>query len=136
MPTVPIDAAEWPSAVQICRVNAATEVLPLVPVTAAMIVGLARIKLGGHQGERAPRILDPDERDAGGQRRIRRPLRDHRHRAGADRGADELQPVGLAARDGNEHVAGLDRAAVGRHAADIEIGGAMLALGVGRQDIA
>ncbi len=70
------------------------------------------------------------------QRRIGRPLRDHRHRAGADRGADELQPVGLATRDGNEHVAGLDRAAVGGHAADIEIGGAMLALGVGRQDIA
>ena len=56
--------------------------------------------------------------------------------AGADRGSDELHPVGLATRDGNEHVAGLDRAAVGGHAADIEIGGAMLALGVGRQDLA
>ena len=32
-------AARWPSAAQICRVKAATEVLPLVPVTAAMVAG-------------------------------------------------------------------------------------------------
>ena len=31
---VPMLAASWPSAAQICRVKAATEVLPLVPVTA------------------------------------------------------------------------------------------------------
>src|SRR5499426_2770332 len=36
MPTVPMLAAGWPSACQIWRVNAATDVLPLVPVTAAM----------------------------------------------------------------------------------------------------
>ena len=36
---VPMLAARWPSAVQICRVNAATEVLPLVPVTAAIVCG-------------------------------------------------------------------------------------------------
>src|SRR5215472_14443951 len=32
-------AAAWPSAVQIWRVNAATDVLPLVPVTAAITSG-------------------------------------------------------------------------------------------------
>jgi predicted phosphoribosyltransferase len=32
-------AARCPSAVQICRVKAATEVFPLVPVTAAMVCG-------------------------------------------------------------------------------------------------
>ncbi len=32
-------AASQPSAAQIWRVNAATEVLPLVPVTAAMVAG-------------------------------------------------------------------------------------------------
>src|SRR5499426_3067147 len=39
MPTVPMLAAGWPSACQIWRVNAATDVLPLVPVTAAMAAG-------------------------------------------------------------------------------------------------
>jgi hypothetical protein len=39
MPTVPMLAALKPSALQICRVNAATEVLPLVPVTATMVLG-------------------------------------------------------------------------------------------------
>src|ERR1700728_833452 len=39
MPTVPMLAAENPSAAQICRVKAATEVLPLVPVTAAIVPG-------------------------------------------------------------------------------------------------
>src|SRR5262245_34550283 len=39
MPTVPMLAAGCPSACQIWRVNAATDVLPLVPVTAAMAAG-------------------------------------------------------------------------------------------------
>ena len=38
-PIVPMLAALWPSADQICRVKAATEVLPLVPVTAAIVAG-------------------------------------------------------------------------------------------------
>jgi hypothetical protein len=38
-PTVPMLAACRPSAVQISRVNAATDVLPLVPVTAAIVPG-------------------------------------------------------------------------------------------------
>src|SRR3954449_6820209 len=36
---VPMLAAENPSACQIWRVKAATDVLPLVPVTAAMVLG-------------------------------------------------------------------------------------------------
>ena len=39
MPRVPIDAACRPSRVQIWRVKVATEVLPLVPVTAAITSG-------------------------------------------------------------------------------------------------
>ena len=38
-------AEAWPSAAQICRVKAATEVLPLVPVTAAIVCRLARDKI-------------------------------------------------------------------------------------------
>src|SRR3954454_5023692 len=38
-PMVPMLAAAWPSCCQIWRVKAATDVLPLVPVTAAMVVG-------------------------------------------------------------------------------------------------
>ena len=38
-PSVPRLAAGWPSACQISRMKCATEVLPLVPVTAAMVFG-------------------------------------------------------------------------------------------------
>ena len=38
-PSVPRLAAGWPSAVQISRVKWTTEVLPLVPVTAATVRG-------------------------------------------------------------------------------------------------
>src|SRR6516162_5190568 len=38
-PMVPMLAERCPSRTQICRVNAATEVLPLVPVTAAIVAG-------------------------------------------------------------------------------------------------
>ena len=38
-PSVPIEAARWPAMRQIWRVISATEVLPLVPVTATMVSG-------------------------------------------------------------------------------------------------
>ena len=38
-PVVPILIAAWPRAAQIWRVKVATEVLPLVPVTATMVSG-------------------------------------------------------------------------------------------------
>ena len=38
-PTVPSEAAWRPSRAQICRTKAATDVLPLVPVTAATVPG-------------------------------------------------------------------------------------------------
>ena len=39
MPIVPSEAASKPSFAQICRAKAATEVLPLVPVTATIVAG-------------------------------------------------------------------------------------------------
>ena len=66
-PTVPMLAAGRPSAAQICRVKAATEVLPLVPVTAAIVAGLAREELRRGQCQRAARIADRHEGDIGGQ---------------------------------------------------------------------
>ncbi len=66
-------AAGCPSAAQIWRVKAATEVLPLVPVTAAMVVRLARIEPRRGERERAARIADrtkatPSGSGAGGTR--------------------------------------------------------------------
>ena len=107
-----------------------------MPVTAAMIGGLARIKLRGHQRQRAPRIADPHERYSLRQWRIRPPFGQDRNRAGGDGGLDETQPVGFAAFNRHENVAGFDRAAVGRHAADIESGMAGLDFGVGGQNLA
>ena len=46
------------AAAQIWRVKAATEVLPLVPVTAAMVARLARIEFRRGQRQRAARIGD------------------------------------------------------------------------------
>jgi hypothetical protein len=40
-PVVPMLIASWPSACQIWRVKVATEVLPLVPVTATITAGWA-----------------------------------------------------------------------------------------------
>ena len=64
---VPMLAASWPSAAQICRVNAATEVLPLVPVTAAIVSGLARIEARRRERERAPHVVGAHERDVVGK---------------------------------------------------------------------
>jgi hypothetical protein len=38
---VPMEAALWPRWAKIWRVKSATEVLPLVPVTATMVAGCA-----------------------------------------------------------------------------------------------
>ncbi len=103
---VPMLAACRPSAVQIWRVKAATEVLPLVPVTAAMVAGLAREEARRRQRERAPRIGDLHEGDA-----VRQPVRPllggDRDRAGRDRLPGEMRAVGLGAGDGDEQKARL-----------------------------
>ena len=46
-PVVPMLAAAKPACSQICRVNEATDVLPLVPVTATIVSGCAPIEAGG-----------------------------------------------------------------------------------------
>ena len=61
MPRVPRLAARQPSRAQICRVKAATEVLPLVPVTAAIDLGLRRVEARRHVGEAPARVgIDDD----------------------------------------------------------------------------
>ena len=57
-------AASLPSAAQIWRVNAATEVLPLVPVTAAIVRGWRGWKRAAAQRERAAHVGGAHERDA------------------------------------------------------------------------
>ena len=64
---VPMLAASWPSAAQICRVNAATEVLPLVPVTAAIVFGWRAMEARRRERERAPHVVGAHERDAAGK---------------------------------------------------------------------
>ena len=71
---VPMLAAACPSAAQICRVKAATEVLPLVPVTAAMVAGwrgknfaaasasARRALLTAHEGDCRRQIVDAGAR--------------------------------------------------------------------------
>ena len=66
---VPMLAASWPSAAQIWRVNAATDVLPLVPVTAAIVSGWRGMEARRRERERAPHVVGAHERDAVGQAR-------------------------------------------------------------------
>ncbi len=132
---VPMLAACAPSAAQIWRVKAATEVLPLVPVTAAIDFGLAREQLRRHQRERAPRVGDAREGHALGQRRRRHALGDHGRSTGRDRGRDEAQPVVLGARDRHECVTRLDRAAVGADAGHLAGGQAHIADGIDGEQV-
>ena len=78
-PMVPMLAAAWPSAAQICRVKAATEVLPLVPVTAAIVCGLARIEFAPRPAPARGADWRPS-RTARRRQRRRRMLADDRRR--------------------------------------------------------
>ena len=77
-PSVPIDAERCPAMRHNWRVISTVEVLPLVPVTATIGVGIRRVKARGELGERLARLV-------GGE--VRRALdprfgpRDHRDRA-------------------------------------------------------
>ena len=102
-----------PSRCQIWRVKAATEVLPLVPVTAAMVARLPRIKFRRRQRQRAARIRRGDERHAAA---VRRMIARDRNGARGNRRIDEARAVGLAAGQREEQVARLHRAAVHREA--------------------
>ena len=83
-----------------------------------------------------PGIGDVRKSDVLRQRRFRRPLRHDRRRAGGDCGIDKTQAVGFAAGNGDENIAGFDRAAVRRHRADLEIGMASVEFRVRRQNLA
>ena len=116
---VPMLAACKPSALQICRVKAATEVLPLVPVTAAMVPGWRGKNFAAAKRQRAARVGDLHEGDVVGQP-VRALLGRDRHRAGRRRRAREMRAVGLGAGDGDEQEARLDLAAVGGNAGDLD----------------
>jgi hypothetical protein len=110
-------------------VKAVTEVFPLVPVTAAMTRGWR------HQRDRATAIANAHRGNPPGQCGVQPALRDHGDGAGGDRRRDEFKTVGLTASNRHEHVAALDRAAVRRHASDLDRAGASLDLGVGGQNV-
>ena len=103
-----------PSAAQIWRVKAATEVLPLVPVTAAMVCGW-RGKNRAAASASARRAL-PTRTKATPCRQTSPARRSAMIAAAPAASAcgDEAQPVGLARRQRDEQIARLDRAAVGR----------------------
>ena len=129
-------AARCPSAVQICRVKAATDVFPLVPVTAATMRGWRGKNLAAITAS-ARRALSTRAKAASLRERNLRPALGHdRRRAGSERGRDEGQPVSLAAGNRDERIAAPDRAAVSRHPGDVEIGVAGLDLRVCGQDLA
>ena len=111
-PMVPMLAEAWPSRCQIWRVNAATDVLPLVPVTAAIVCGLPRIESRRRQRQRAARIWRDDKRHA--DVAWRRMVAGDRDGARRDRRIDEARAIGLAAGEREEQVARLHRAAVDR----------------------
>ena len=67
---------------------------------------------------------------------MRRPFSDDRDCARGDSRRDELQAIGFAAGDGDEGVAGFDRAAVRRHPTDVETGKVRVEFRIRRQNFA
>ena len=129
-------AARCPSAVQICRVKAATEVFPLVPVTATTTRGwrgknLAAITASARRALSTRAKAVPSASGTCGRRSATIAAA-----PAASAGATKVQPVRLAAGNRDEHIAAPDRAAVSRHPADVEIGVAGLDLRVCGQDVA
>ncbi len=110
-------AACLPSAAQIWRVKAATDVLPLVPVTAAIISGWRgkNFAAASASARRAlPTLMKatPSGSGIGGTRSAMIAAAPGRQRL-----ADETQAVVLGAGDRDEQVARPDGAAVGADAA-------------------
>ena len=122
-PTVPKLTAVSPSASQIWRVKEATEVLPLVPVTATITSGWSPYqRLAAIESARrgwSCRITGTasgpgglGDGEAGG-------IGQDRGGAGGERGRDEGGAVGLAAGERREQMAGLGLAAVDREAGQL-----------------
>jgi hypothetical protein len=125
-------AARAPSAAQIWRVKAATDVFPLVPVTAAIVAGWRRKNFAAAS---ASARRAPDEGDCFRQRRRRRPFGHDGHGAGRQCLRDEAQPVVFGSRHRHEHIAWRDHAAVGADALDFERVEARLDDGVGSEQV-
>ena len=109
-----------PSLRHIWRAKAATEVLPLVPVTATIVVGLRGIEARGSASESAARASSTRRTARRGD--FGRALGDDRRRALGERVGGMLEAVVLHAREREEGFARRDLAAVGREARDLERG--------------
>ena len=123
-------AACSPSAAQIWRVKAATDVLPLVPVTAAITSGwrgknFAAASASARRASPTLTKATPSGSGSGGTRSAMTAAAPRRQRL-----ADEAQPVVLGAGHRHEQVARLDRAAVRADARDVERGEARVADGI------
>ena len=104
---------------KIWRAKAATEVFPLVPVTAT-IVSLCRAKnLAAASATASARVGDFDEGRAGD---VGRAFGDDRRRALGERFGGVLEPIVLDAAEREKKVAGLGLAAVRAKSGDLELG--------------
>src|SRR5262249_5041857 len=139
-PTVPMLAAAWPSAVQIWRVNAATDVLPLVPVTAAIICGWREKNFAAvsAKARRASATLMNATPSGSGVAGGRSAMMAAAHRGGAaagERVRDEVERLFLRPRPRHEQIARLDGAAVGVDAGEVERGEARVGDGIRGEEI-
>ena len=94
---MPSSRLAWPSAAKIWRVKAATEVLPLVPVTATIVARLARIDLAAASASARRTLATRTKATVPGKRRGRRPFGHDCDGARHNRLIDKTQPVSLAA---------------------------------------
>ena len=99
---VPRLAAGWPSRDQIWRVNAATEVLPLVPVTAAITAGCrGNIRAAANASARRALTTRTTATPAG-TGALGSSFDNDSNGAGRNRRSNELRAVRLGAGDGDE----------------------------------
>ena len=127
---VPMLAASKPSAAQIWRVKAATEVFPLVPVTAAMIWGWSEKNLAAASASerRASWTFTKATPVGSGVCGTRSAMMAAAPAASAS--ATNRRPSSLAARHGHEQVARLDGTAVRADAVELERREARVADGI------
>ncbi len=101
--------------------KAATEVLPLVPVTAAMVPGW-RGKNFAAASASARRAFSTGTKATLVGQSVGPLLGRDRHGAGRHRLLGEMRAVGLGAGDGEEQKTRLDLAAVGGNAGNVDAG--------------
>ena len=118
---MPSEAALRPSAAKIWRVKSATEVLPLVPVTATIVSGCAAKKRAAIRASARRGSADARTGTPLGAGDIGARLDEDRGRALGDRIGDEARAVGLGAGQRGEQPARPHLAAVGREAGDLDV---------------